>query len=158
MFNPIATSTPALLNEDNQSREKDVADNENSVSTEHLTNLLNSTAHTQSKSIGIASVEPKNAVPATTVSTSILSVVQTGLKGKLNMKGPFENSVDDHSMKHNSERLNRSNFFIKNIATNLNYIETFNSIIAQYPLAESNAAANTPKIKYLCIAGNFLLT
>ena len=102
----------------------------------------------------ITPVEPVNAIPLSDVSESILSMPPTGFNNRNDTQEQRTNSLIDDSVKQNGERLNRANFFLENIATNLSYVEIFTSIIGQYPLVESDATNNAPKIKYLCTAGN----
>ena len=59
--------------------------------------------------------------------------------------------------KENSDRLNRSHFFLKNIVTSVTCMDVFISIVTQYPLVQLSTIQNSSKIQYLCVAGNVLL-
>jgi len=57
----------------------------------------------------------------------------------------------------NNERINRANFFFKDVATSLSYVDVFNAIGAMFPLVQLNVSNNSPKVQYLCVAGNVFI-
>jgi hypothetical protein len=59
----------------------------------------------------------------------------------------------DHTQGTN-ERLNRTNFFLKNIRSSRNHLDVFTSIATMFPLVEMNVTNVSPKIQYLCVSGN----
>lgn len=144
IFHPRAASTPAHCIEFYKALGQENFQNGHYDSTNHLTN--------------VASVEPINVVTSGLVPDDILSILEITLREKSIMKKQNKTHQDENSMKENNDRLNRSNFFFKNIATSMTYMDIFISIGTQYPLVQLNAKDNLPKIKYLCVAGNIILT
>lgn len=57
------------------------------------------------------------------------------------------------SVKASDERLNRMNFFLRNISTSKTYTEAFFAIVSTYPLVQLGSTQNAQKIRYLCVAG-----
>ncbi|CAF1476616.1 unnamed protein product [Rotaria magnacalcarata] len=101
--------------------------------------------------------ESINVLSAGVVSDDILSILETTLREKSNVKKQNKTHQGKNSAKENNDRSNRSNFFcFKNIKTSITCMDVFISIGTQYPLVQLNTTEILQKIKYLCVAGNVL--
>ena len=144
IFHPRAASTPAHSIEFNKLSGQEMIQNGHHDSNNHLLN------ETPAESI--------NVLTAGLVSDDILSILETTLREKSNVRKQNKTHQGENSIKENSDRLNRLTFFFKNITTSMTYMDIFISIGTQYPLVQLNTTENLPKIKYLCVAGNILST
>lgn len=52
------------------------------------------------------------------------------------------------------ERFNRANFFFNDLKASTSYVDTFMAIGTIFPFLQTDRNGNTPKIRYLCVAGN----
>lgn len=139
LLQPIATSTPVRAVEYHPPPPQEIAGNANPVSTNRLIELMNSNINNEAH-VDTRPNEPINILPAGATSNDVQNIAAQG----------------ENSAKENSERLNRSNFFFKDVVTSMTYMDIFISIIKQYPLIQMNTTQNSPKIQYLCTAGNVL--
>jgi hypothetical protein len=96
--------------------------------------------------------EPQDALPVGIASSEVLSVLEITLKEKTN-----KTVLSGNSIRENDERLNRVNFFFKNIRTSMTYMDVFISISTMYPLIQLNTTTNAQKLSYICAAGNVLI-
>ncbi|CAF1222269.1 unnamed protein product [Rotaria magnacalcarata] len=102
--------------------------------------------------------ESIHVLPAGVVSDDILSILETSLREKPNVKKQNKTHQGENSIKENNNRLNRSNFFFKNITTSMTYMDVFISTGTQHPLVQLNTTEISQKTKYLCVAGNVFST
>ena len=133
MFQPTATSTPAHTSEYHPSPGQEMFDNNHHVPINYSTE------------------------PAGVASNDLPSVLEATIREKSNVQKQNKILEGENSIKENNDRLNRLHFFLKNVVTSMTYMDVFISIVTQYSLVRLNTAQNSPKIQYLCIAGNVLL-
>ncbi|CAM4966634.1 unnamed protein product [Rotaria socialis] len=88
------------------------------------------------------------------ISNDVDSKLESTIKEKPYVQKPNQTVESENSLKENTERLNRSNFYLKNITTSMNYMQVFISIVTKFPLIQLNTTDKSPRIKYLCVAGN----
>lgn len=156
MLQPIATSTPAHTAQYHSSLKQQMADNENHVHTNRLTELNNSKVNNEAN-FNMKPEEPVNVLPVGVASNHVLSVLEETIPEKSTIPKHSITSQGGNSTKENSDRLNRSHFFLKNIVTSVTCMDVFISIVTQYPLVQLSTIQNSSKIQYLCVAGNVLL-
>lgn len=154
LLQPIVTSTPAREIEYHPPPPPlhEIAENENHIPRNQLMELMNSNISNEAHVI-MRSNEPTNILPAGIASNDILSVLEEIIPEKSTTPKQNIGSQCENSIKENSDRLNRSHFFLKNIATSMTYLDVFISIVTQYPLVQLNTMQNSQKIQYLCVAG-----
>lgn len=152
IFHPIAASTPAHAIEYATCSTHEINENQKHLSTNHSfdINNLGSQINNQQHVSETALDTPQAILPSGAASDNILSIPETAVKEKTN-----ETVQSGNSIKDKDERLNRMNFFLKNITTSLTCIDIFTSISRMYPLVQLNTTNNSSKIQYLCVAGNF---
>jgi hypothetical protein len=155
-------STPAHSVEYNTLPRQEMAKNVKHLSTNHSVNVLGSITNNQQHSLDIdmTADESINILPGGIASNHLLSPLETTLREKSNMKKQnktLQGEQGENSNKENNDRLNRSNFFLKNITTSMTYMDIFISIATMYPLVQLNKTENSATIQYLCIAGDVLI-
>ena len=157
MFHPIAISTPAHLIDYNTSIKQEMSEYVNNLSIDHSINILSSTTNNQQQhSPDTIPDESMNVLPAVVASDHLLLLLESSIKEKSTTKKRNKTLQGESSIKENDERLNRSNFFLKNITTSMTYMDIFISIATMYPLVQIQTTDNSSKIEYLCVAGNAL--
>ncbi|CAF4262544.1 unnamed protein product, partial [Rotaria magnacalcarata] len=156
LLQPIATSTPAHTTQYHSSLRQQMADNENHVHINRLTELNNSKVNNEAN-FNMKPEEPVNVLPVGVASNHVLSVLEETIPEKSTIPKQSITSQGGNSTKENSDRLNRSHFFLKNIVTFGTCMDVFISIVAQYPLVQLSTIQNSSKIQYLCVPGNVLL-
>lgn len=156
MFLPIASSTPTRTTESHLSSIQEIATNENRVPTNQLIELMNSTIDNEAR-IDMKPNVPINILSVGVASNDLLSKLEIIIREKSNTQKQNKGVQSGNLTKENADRLNRSNFFFKNILTSMTYMDIFILITTQYPLVQLNTTRNVSKIQYLCVAGNFLL-
>lgn len=155
-FCPMATSTPFQLAYYNTPSRQNMIGNENHL-TNGLSNISNSTVNQQQQVIVMSANIPMTNLQAQVASNDIISLLETTNKEKTITKTTNKTVQSGNSTKNNDERINRMNFFFKNISTPMTYMDAFISIATQYPLIQINTIGSSPKIQYICAAGNVLL-
>lgn len=156
MLLPIATSTPTRTTESHSSTRQDILTNENQVPTNQLIELMNSTIDNEVH-IDMKPDEPMNMLPVGVASNDLFSKLEVIVREKVDTQKQNKSVQSGNLTKENADRLNRSNFFVKNIVTSMTYMDVFISITTQYPLAQFSTTQNMSKIQYICVAGNVLL-
>ncbi|CAF1503700.1 unnamed protein product [Rotaria magnacalcarata] len=151
LLQPIATSTPAHTAQYHSSLKQQMADNENHVHTNRLTELNNSKVNNEAN-FNMKPEEPVNVLPVGVASNHVLSVLEETIPEKSTIPKHSITSQGGNSTKENSDRLNRSHFFLKNIVTSVTCMDVFISIVTQYPLVQLSTIQNSSKIQYLCVA------
>ncbi|CAM4961641.1 unnamed protein product [Rotaria socialis] len=86
------------------------------------------------------------------ISNDVDSKLETTIKEKPYVQKPNQTVESENSLEENTERLNRLNFYLKNITTYMNYMQVFISIVTKFPLIQLNTTDKSPRIKYLCVA------
>ena len=156
IFHPIAASTPAHAIEYATCSIHEINENQKHLSTNHSFDISNlgSQINNQQNVFDTVLDTPQAILPSGAAPDNILSlsIPETVFKEKTN-----ETVQSGNSIKDKYERLNRMNFFLKNITTSLTCIDIFTSISRMYPLVQLNTTNNSSKIQYLCVAGNFLV-
>jgi hypothetical protein len=152
-------STPVHSIKYNSLSRQAMAENVNHLSTNRFINVLGSTTNNQQHLLDIDMPldESIDILPGGIASNHLLSILETTLREKSNTKKQNKTLQGENSVKENNDRLNRSNFFLKNITTHMTYMDIFISIVTMYPLVQLNTTENLSKIQYLCIAGNVLI-
>jgi Ni,Fe-hydrogenase I large subunit len=135
----VATSTPINLIELNSSLKGDIVEDENHLITNNVIEVMNSNMSNQADIL---------------ISNDVDSKLESTIKEKPYVQKSNQTVESENSLKENTERLNRSNFYLKNITTSMNYMQVFISIVTKFPLIQLNATDKSPRIKYLCVAGN----
>jgi hypothetical protein len=118
------------------------------------------TTNNQQYLLDITADESMDGLPDEVASSHVASRLETTLRKKANIKTQNKTLQGTNLIKENTDRLNRANFFLKNISTSMTYMDVFMSIVAKYPLVQLNTintTENLSKIQYLCIAGNILI-
>jgi Icc-related predicted phosphoesterase len=156
IFHPKAISTPIHKIEYNVLPRQEMAENVNRVSRNHVINVLNSTIKNEQH---LLDMTPDESIDVDVLSSGIaskdlLSTLETTLREKTNIKKQKKTLQGENSIKENNDRLNRSNFFLKNIMTSMGYMDIFIAIGTMYPLVQLKTTENSSKIQYLCVAGN----
>ncbi|CAF5068634.1 unnamed protein product [Rotaria magnacalcarata] len=139
ILQPVATSTPINLIEFNSSLKGDIVEDENHLIVNGVIEVMDSNMNNQADLL---------------ISNDVGSKLETTIKEKLYMQKSNQTVESENSLKENTERLNRSNFYLKNITTSMNYMQVFISIVTKFPLIQLNATDKSPRIKYFCVAGN----
>ena len=167
-FHPLAISTPAQAGivfhqtalsavvEENTSRIKAISENVNHGCTNGHFDVLNSTTNNQQNLIDIAPDISINVLTAGVTSNDLVSVLATSIKEKSTDKKGNKTLQIQSPIKDDDDRSNRVHFFLKNIATTKTYHYIYVSITSMYPEVRLNPDDKTPKMKYLCVAGNVL--
>jgi hypothetical protein len=101
--------------------------------------------------------EPINVLPVGVVSDEFISTLESTMKDYPTTNKRKRTFQNESSIKENDERLNRVNFFFKDIHTSMTYVDIFASIATMYPFIQLNAIEKSTKIQYLCVAGNVLV-
>lgn len=135
----MATSTPINLIELNSSLKGDIVEDENHLIANNVIEVMDSNMSNQADIL---------------ISNDVDSKLESTIKEKPYVQKPNQTVESENSLKENTERLNRSNFYLKNITTSMNYMQVFISIVTKFPLIQLNATDKSPRIKYLCVAGN----
>jgi len=157
MFHPMAISTPADLIDYHISIKQEMSGYVNDLSIDHSINILSSTTNNQQHSPDTIPDESMNVLPAVVASDHLLLLLESSIKEKSTTKKRNRTLQGESFLKENDERLNRSNFFLKNITTSMTYMDIFISIATMYPLVQIQTTDNSSKIEYLCVAGNALV-
>ncbi|CAF4653768.1 unnamed protein product [Rotaria sp. Silwood1] len=152
MFHPIAISTPAPIIDCNTSIKQDMSGDVNHLSIDHSINILNSTTNNQQHSPDTIPNESMNVLPAGVASDHLLLSLESTITEKSTTKKRNKTLQGEGLIKENDERLNRTNFFLKNITTSMTYVDVFTSIATMYPLVQLQTIENSSKIQYLCVA------
>ncbi|CAF4462031.1 unnamed protein product [Rotaria magnacalcarata] len=137
ILQPVATSTPINLIEFNSSLKGDIVEDENHLIVNGVIEVVDSNMNNQADIL---------------ISNDVGSKLETTIKEKLYMQKSNQTVESENSLKENTERLNRSNFYLKNITTSMNYMQVFISIVTKFPLIQLNATDKSPRIKYFCVA------
>ncbi|CAF1048637.1 unnamed protein product [Rotaria sordida] len=152
MFHPIAISTPANIIDCNTSIKQDMSGYVNHLSIDRSIDILNSTTYNQQHSLDTILDESMNVLPAGVASDHLLLSLGSTITEKSTTKKRNKTLQGESLIKENDERLNRSNFFLKNITTSMTYMDVFTSIATMYPLVQLQTIENSSKIQYLCVA------
>ncbi|CAF5107975.1 unnamed protein product, partial [Rotaria magnacalcarata] len=139
VLQPVATSTPIHLIELNSSLKGDIVEDENHLIANNVIEVMDSNMSNQADIL---------------ISNDVDSKLESTIKEKPYVQKPNQTVESENSLKENTERLNRLNFYLKNITTSMNYMQVFISIVTKFPLIQLNATDKSPRIKYLCVAGN----
>ncbi|CAF4993856.1 unnamed protein product, partial [Rotaria socialis] len=139
VLQPVATSTPIHLIELNSSLKGDIVEDENHLIANNVIEVMDSNMSNQADIL---------------ISNDVDSKLESTIKEKPYVQKPNQTVESENSLKENTERLNRSNFYLKNITTSMNYMQVFISIVTKFPLIQLNTTDKSPRIKYLCVAGN----
>ncbi|CAF1547196.1 unnamed protein product, partial [Rotaria magnacalcarata] len=141
ILQPVATSTPINLIEFNSSLKGDIVEDENHLIVNGVIEVVDSNMNNQADIL---------------ISNDVGSKLETTIKEKLYMQKSNQTVESENSLKENTERLNRSNFYLKNITTSMNYMQVFISIVTKFPLIQLNATDKSPRIKYFCVAERYI--
>lgn len=156
-FHPMATSTPICSDEHDASLSRPLSEQANNhLSPRHSSKICGSTIFSQPPLVDIQQDEPPCNLSIRIASDDLLSTLNSTLQGKSGISKRNKTFQSGKSIGENEERLNRLNFFLKNVATSLTYMDVFVSIVSRYPLVQMNTTGNQPKVQYLCVAGNIL--
>jgi hypothetical protein len=150
----MAISTPAHLIDYNTSIKHGMSGYANDLSIDHSIHILSSPTNNQQHSPNTIPDESMNVLPALVASDDLLLLLESSIKEKSTTKKRNKTLQGESFIKSNDERLNRSNFFLKNITTSMTYMDIFISIATMYPLVQIQTTENSSKIEYLCVAGN----
>ncbi|CAF2038053.1 unnamed protein product [Rotaria magnacalcarata] len=137
VLQPVATSTPIHLIELNSSLKGDIVEDENHLIANNVIEVMDSNMSNQADIL---------------ISNDVDSKLESTIKEKPYVQKPNQTVESENSLKENTERLNRLNFYLKNITTSMNYMQVFISIVTKFPLIQLNATDKSPRIKYLCVA------
>ncbi|CAF2136736.1 unnamed protein product [Rotaria magnacalcarata] len=137
VLQPVATSTPIHLIELNSSLKGDIVEDENHLIANNVIEVMDSNMSNQADIL---------------ISNDVDSKLESTIKEKPYVQKPNQTVGSENSLKENTERLNRSNFYLKNITTSMNYMQVFISIVTKFPLIQLNTTDKSPRIKYLCVA------
>jgi len=142
IFHPLAASTQIDAANHNTLPNQQITENIKHPETNHTINLADSTINDSVN--GIAS-------------SQLLSMMESTLNETSKTKKRNKTNGNESITKENVDRLNRMNFFLKNIPTSNTYFHAFVSIVNMYPLTQSCITDHLQKIQYLCVAGNSFL-
>jgi len=148
-FNPIAASTPFYVVEPDTSPRQAIFKNANHHSENGFINV--------SASIKNNEQYLHDVTRAGIASKDFHSTLKSTSQAKLNVKKQKNALQSESSIKENDERLNRTNFYLKDIATFENYVDLFYAIVRIYPFIQTDTNDTSPRIQYLCVAGNILI-
>ena len=129
----------------------------NHLSIDHSIDVLNSTTYNQEHSPDTIPDESMNVLPAGVASDHLLLSLRSTITEKSTTKKRNKTLQGESLIKENDERLNRTNFFLKNITTSMTYMDVFISIATMYPLVQLQTIESLSKTQYLCVAGNVLV-
>ncbi|CAF1284140.1 unnamed protein product [Adineta ricciae] len=155
IFHPIAVSTQAILNNNsNLSATQDMQESVSLASIDFVANVLSSRENNQLNVSPEALNESIDVLPNGVVSNDLLLTLQSTLTDNstnTKRKKAFQNKSH---IKDDNDRLNRVHFFLKNIKTNMTYLDAFTSIATMFPLIQIAPTNDLTKIRYLCVAGS----
>ena len=132
IFHPVVTSTQIDLAKDSTSPQQQLNENVNNFEQKDMDGSV----------IVVASNQPS-------------SIIESTSKDESNKKKRKRTDQIESSIKENDDRLNRTNFYLKNITTSKTYLNVFIFIATLFPFTQQNVDNRSAKIRYLCVAGNF---
>lgn len=131
-FHPVVTSTQIDLAKDSTSPKQQLNENVNNFEQNDMGGSVNVVESNQS-----------------------IWIIESTSKDEPTKKKRKRTDQSENVIKENDDRLNRTNFFLKNITTSKTYLDVFIFIATLFPFTQQNVDNRSAKIRYLCVAGNF---
>ncbi|UJR06612.1 hypothetical protein I4U23_010896 [Adineta vaga] len=127
-FQPIAASTQISSNDHHSIIELDMLDGNHYL----IDDVPSLTTNNEEYISHVTKNEPMDALPAGIISNDFISTLESSIKENSTTKKRKRTLQNESSIKENDERLNRVNFFLKDIHTSKTYVDIFASIATMY--------------------------
>ena len=149
-------STQAIVNDWNSSVAQDVPERISLTSISSAVSGSILREKNQQKVSPVIQNESIDVLPSGVVSNNLLLTLESTVKANLTHTKQKKALRNESYIKEDNDRLNRVHFHLKNIKTNITYLDVFTSIATMFPLIQIKTRDDVTNIRYLCVAGNIL--